>query len=119
MIPSFLLAKLYVKGSLKNNDSGFEFALKNIIDNAMLIGIGPIVIGEKAYEGAAISLTVADKTVNGADLSRQNSVPVRMGVPVKVAVAGEKLPAGPAKLSVSANTSEIGKIKFDITDTVA
>ena len=26
MIPSFLLAKLYVKGSLKNNESGFEFA---------------------------------------------------------------------------------------------
>ena len=119
MIPSFLLAKLYVKGSLKNNDNGFEFSLKNIIDSTMLIGIGPITVGEKNYEGESITMTVADKTVNGAELSRNNSIPVRMGVPLKVAIAGDKLAAGAQKISVSATTSDIGKIKFDVSDTVA
>jgi hypothetical protein len=119
MIPSFLLAKLYVKGSLKNNESGFEFSLKNIIDSTMLVGIGPISAAGKDYEGPTISLTVADKTVNGADLSRSNSIPVRMGVPMKVSVAGEKLAAGAQKVTVAATTSDIGKIKFDISDTVA
>jgi hypothetical protein len=118
MIPSFLLAKLYVKGSLKNNDNGFEFSLKNIIDSTMLIGIGPITVGEKSYEGESITMTVADKTVNGAELSRNNSIPVRMGVPLKVAIAGDKLAAGAQKVSVSATTSDIGKIKFDVSDTV-
>ena len=47
MIPSFLLAKLYVKGSLKNTETGFEFSLKNIIDSTMLIGIGPVTVGER------------------------------------------------------------------------
>ena len=119
MIPSFLLAKLYVKGSLKNNDNGFEFSLKNIIDSTMLIGIGPITVGEKNYEGESITMTVADKTVNGAELSRNNSIPVRMGVPLKVVIAGDKLAAGAQKISVSATTSDIGKIKFDVSDTVA
>ncbi len=119
MIPSFLLAKLYVKGSLKNNEAGFEFALKNIIDSTMLIGIGPISAGGKEYEGTTINMTVGDKVVNGAELSRSNSVPVRMGVPLKVSVAGEHLPAGQQKVSVAATTSDIGKIKFDINDTVA
>ena len=119
MIPSFLLAKLYVKGSLKNNEKGFEFTLKNIIDSTMLIGIGPISAGEKAYEGETITMTVGDKTVNGSELSRQNSVPVRMGVPMKVAVAGEPLAAGAQKVTVAATTSDIGKIKFDISDNVA
>ena len=119
MIPSFLLAKLYVKGSLKNNDNGFEFSLKNIIDSTMLIGIGPITVGEKNYEGDSITMTVADKTVNGAELSRSNSIPVRMGVPLKVAITGDKLAAGAQKISVSATTSDIGKIKFDVSDTVA
>ncbi len=118
MIPSFLLAKLYVKGSLKNNDSGFEFALKNIIDSTMLIGIGPITAGGKEYEGPAINMTVGEKTINGADLSRSNSVPGRMGVPMKVTVAGDKLAAGQQKVTVAATTSDIGKIKFDINDTV-
>ncbi len=118
MIPSFLLAKLYVKGSLKNNDSGFEFALKNIIDSTMLIGIGPITAGGKEYEGPAINMTVGDKTVSGADLSRSNSVPVRMGIPMKVSVTGDQLAAGQQKITVAATTSDIGKIKFDINDTV-
>jgi hydroxymethylglutaryl-CoA reductase (NADPH) len=119
MIPSFLLAKLYVKGSLKNTENGFEFALKNIIDSTMLIGIGPISVGEKAYEGESITMMVGDKTVNGAELSRNNSVPVRMGVPLKVSVTGNKLTVGAQKITVSATTSDIGKIKFDINDNVA
>jgi hypothetical protein len=85
----------------------------------MLIGIGPISAGEKAYEGEAITMTVGDKTVNGAELSRNNSVPVRMGTAFKVSVAGEKLAAGVQKVTVAATTSDIGKIKFDISDNVA
>jgi len=119
MIPSFLLAKLYVKGSLKNTDNGFEFSLKNIIDSTMLIGIGPISVSEKNYEGEAITMTVADRSINGAELSRSNSVPVRMGVPLKVTVAGDKLTSGAQKVTVAATTSDIGKIKFDISDNVA
>jgi len=119
MIPSFLLAKLYVKGSLKNNDNGFEFSLKNIIDSTMLIGIGPIGAGEKVYEGEAVAMTVAERTVSGTELSRDNPVPVRMGVPLKVSVVGEKLAVGAQKISIAATTSDIGKIKFDISDNVA
>jgi hypothetical protein len=119
MIPSFLLAKLYVKGSLKNTESGFEFALKNIIDSTLLIGIGPISVGDKNYEGESITMIAGDKTVNGAELSRSNAVPVRMGVPLKVSVTGDKLTAGAQKFSVTATTSDIGKIKFDISDSVA
>jgi len=119
MIPSFLLAKLYVKGSLKNTGSGFEFSLKNIIDSAMLIGFGPISMGEKNYEGSAITMTIGEKSINGAELSRSNSVPARMGVLLKVTVTGDKLIAGTQKITVAATTSDIGKIKFDISDTVA
>jgi hypothetical protein len=118
MIPSFLLAKLYVKGSLKNTENGFEFSLKNIIDSTMLIGIGPIGVGEKNYEGESVAMVTTDRTVNGAELSRNNPVPVRVGVPLKVTVVGEKLAVGAQKISIAATTSDIGKIKFDISDSV-
>jgi hypothetical protein len=119
MIPSFLLAKLYVKGSLKNNETGFEFTLKNIIDNTMLVGIGPVTVGENVYEGAAITLTVGEKTVSGADLTRQNGVPARMGMVLKVVVTGDQLAPGPQKITVAGTSSDIGKFKFDLADTVA
>ena len=119
MIPSFLLAKLYVKDSLKNTATGFEFSLKNIIDSTMLIGIGPVTVGERDYDSATITLTVGDKSISGADLSRQTAVPVRMGVPLKVSVTGDPLAHGAQRISVAATTSDIGRIKFDISDTVA
>jgi hypothetical protein len=119
VIPSFLLAKLYVKGSLKNTETGFEFSLKNIIDSTMLIRIGPVTTGARDYDGAVITLTVGDKRISGADLSRQTAVPVRTGVPLKVSVAGDPLPSGAQRIAVAATTSDIGKIKFDISDTVA
>jgi hypothetical protein len=118
VIPSFLLAKLYVKGSLKNTKTGFEFALKNIIDSTMLIGIGPVAVDEREYDSAVITLIVADKTISGAELSRQTAVPVRMGVPLKVSVTGDPLAPGPQRISVAATTSDLGKIRFDISDIV-
>ena len=118
MIPSFLLAKLYVKGSLKNTEAGFEFAMKNIIDAATLIGIGPIRVGDKIYEGDAVAMIVENKPVNGTELSSTTPVIVRMGALLKVSVAGDKLAIGSQKISVCATTSEIGMIKFDIRDNV-
>jgi hydroxymethylglutaryl-CoA reductase (NADPH) len=119
VIPSFLLAKLYVRGSLKNTATGFEFSLKNIIDSTMLIGIGPVTVGEREYDSGAITLTLGEKSISGADLSRHTAVPVRMGVPLKVSVAGYPLTTGAQRISVAATTSDIGKIRFDISETVA
>jgi hypothetical protein len=84
----------------------------------MLIGIGPVTVGERDYDSAAITLTVGDKRISGAYLSRQTAIPVRMGVPLKVSVAGDPLPPGAQRISVAATTSDIGKIRLDISDTV-
>jgi hypothetical protein len=119
MIPSFLLAKLYVKGSLKNHENGFELKLKNIIDSTWLTGIGPITAAGIAYEGNAILMIVGEQTFNGGELSTENKVPVKMGVPITVRVTGAQLPPGVQKLGIAATTSDIGKIKFEISDTVA
>ena len=114
MFPPFILAKLYVKGSLRNTATGFEFSLKNIIDATTLSGIGPIVAGDQSYEGAAITLAMGDKQWPGDQISKTNLVPVKMGVLVQ----GEPLAAGAQKISVTATTSDIGKIKFDVKDNI-
>lgn len=119
MFPPFILAKLYVKGTLKNTETGFEFSLKNIIDATMLSGIGPIVVGDKSYEGAAIKLSLGDQEWQGDQVNKTNLVPVKMGVPLRVMIQGDPLPAGEMKVSVTATTSDIGKIKFDVKDKIA
>jgi hydroxymethylglutaryl-CoA reductase (NADPH) len=119
MIPSFVLSKLYVKGSLKNTPEGFEFTLKNIIDTTMLTGFGPVVVGEQSYEGAAITMTVDNKTYRGDELSRQNPAPARMGGILLVHVKGQLLAPGAQHISVSTMSAEAGKLKFDINDTLS
>ncbi len=118
MFPPFILAKLYVKGSLKSTETGFEFSLKNIIDATMLSGIGPIAVGDKVYEGAAITMALADQRWQGDQIDKTNLVPVKMGVPLRVMVQGEPLTAGDVRVSVTATTSDIGKIKFDVKDKI-
>jgi len=118
MFPPFILAKLYVKGSLKNTETGFEFSLKNIIDSTMLSGIGPIAVEDKSYEGGAITLAMGEKQWRGDQIDKTNLVPVKMGVPLRVMIQGEPLPAGDVKVSVTATTSDIGKIKFDVKDKI-
>ena len=119
MFPPFILAKLYVKGTLKNTGTGFEFSLKNIIDSTMLSGIGPIVVGDKSYEGAAIKMALGDQEWQGDQVNKTNLVPVKMGVPLRVMISGEQLPTGDVKVSVTATTSDIGKIKFDVKDKIS
>jgi len=118
MFPPFILAKLYVKGTLKNTENGFEFSLKNIIDSTMLSGIGPIVVGDKSYEGAVIKMMLGEQEWQGDQISKTNLVPVKMGVPLRVMIQGDALPAGDVKVTVTATTSDIGKIKFDVKDKV-
>ena len=119
MFPAFILAKLYVKGSLKNTSTGFEFTLKNIIDSTVLVGIGPITVGETDYEGGALTMAVPEKSVSGADISSKNAIPARMGIPITVSVTDAQLIPGQQKIGVAATTSDIGMIKFEINDTVA
>jgi hypothetical protein len=42
-----------------------------------------------------------------------------MGMPLTVTVSGEPLTPGAQKISVAATTSDIGKIKFEISDSIA
>jgi hypothetical protein len=118
MFPAFLLAKLYVKGSLKNTEDGFEFALKNIVDSTNLIGVGPITAAGMDYPADVITLTAGTKTLLGTELMRDNAIPITMGMPIKIRITGEKLAAGPQKVSITAVSADIGKLKFDFTDTV-
>ena len=114
IIPSFLLAKLYSKGTLKNTAEGFEFSLKNIIDSTSLSGLGPI-----GVDGRSHGLSVQDRTWEGAELSALNAAPVPVNVPFRILVRGERLAPGARNVSVMATSADIGAFKFDVTDSVA
>ncbi len=119
MFPPFVLAKLYVKGTLKNTDHGFEFALKNMVDSGTLVELGPITVGEKVYTAAALTVVTGGQEKPGDQVTRANPMPVYMGSSFVIRVSGDPLPAGEQTINVSVLTREIGRLKFDIKDSAA
>jgi hypothetical protein len=61
---------------------------------------------------------MGDQAWQGDQVSQANLVPVKMGVLLRVMIQGERLPAGDVKVSVTATTSDIGTIKFDVKDNI-
>ena len=119
MFPSFVLNKLYVKGSLQNNENGFQFDIKNVVDSGTLVEIGPITVDGKPYEMASITVVTGNQERVADQVTRTAPLPVPLGMLFTLRVQGEPLMPGNHIITVSVLTREIGRIKFDFQDTIA
>ena len=119
MFPASLLEKLFVKGTLKNTPTGFEFKMKNIIDSGTLIGLGALEVDEATYQPAALTIKVADKEMRGDAITRAASLPVRAYAEIIVAVEGAPLEAGVHKITVLLNTREAGRLQLTVNEPIS
>jgi hydroxymethylglutaryl-CoA reductase (NADPH) len=117
-VPSFLLKRVYAKGSLKNNDSGFQFDLKNSLGSGYAKELFPLALDgqevpkEKSFfilEGKEICFTAVGETTPFT-LTKNKAA--------TILVKGTKLNPGAHKLGISFVVQGIGKLQFDVTDTV-
>ncbi len=115
-IPSFLLKKLYVKGSLENVDDGFQFKLKNSLSPGTAIGIEPLKIDDTEYSLDATTITSGEEVINAADIAGGGTFAIKVGVDIIIHIKGEQLPEGDHKIGVSLTTKEVGKLAFDVND---
>ena len=118
MFPSSLLAKLFVKGTLKNTENGFEFKLKNIIDNGTLIGLGSLNVDAATYLPSAMIIKVGEKERRGDAISRTEPLPVRAFSEIHIRVEGAPLEAGTHKILVLIYTREVGRLQFTVDEPV-
>ena len=117
-IPTFLLRKLYVKGSLENVDGGFKFTLKNSISTSTAINVDPIKVNGNEYPLESVTISSDDGEIKGSEISADNSFPIKVGVNLTIHVAGDKLPEGEHTIDISLSTKEVGKLAFDVKDSI-
>ncbi len=117
-IPTFLLRKLYVKGSLENVDDGFKFKLKNSISTATAVDFKPLKVNGNEYplETTVISSEVGEIAVNA--ISKENSFAIKVGLDITVHVKGDQLAAGEHTIDIALATTEVGDLAFDVKDTI-
>lgn len=118
-IPGTLLKKLYVKGSLKNTESGFEFTLKNTLAPGAIVGIRTLVVDGEKVDGSRVEVAFGGKTWTLDQISVQNPLDFAVNLVVTVRVKGGPLAAGQHRILIVPNTKEVGELDIEIADAVA
>lgn len=119
MFPPSLLARLYVKGSLKNTETGFEMKLKNIIDSGTITGLSALTVDDVTYQPAQVQVKIGDNVTTADLITREHPMVARAMLEIHIAVTGEQLTPGPHKITLVIMTREAGKLQFSITEAVA
>ena len=116
MFPASQLARLFVKGSLKNTVHGFEMKLKNIIDSGTLVGLGPLVVDDIQYAPGAFTVKTGETEMRADQITRTTPFPIRSFVETLITVEGTPLTPGLHKLGFLLFTREVGRIQFNLTE---
>ena len=117
-VPSFLLRRLYVNGSLKNTPDGFRFELMNSLGSGYAHRVHPV-----SVDGVVAPIADAEFYLDGAvtrfaDVSPQNTLTLAMNRTIEVRVSGVRLEPGARRIGLGFDVPGFGSLRFDFTDTV-
>jgi len=118
MFPPSMLAQLFVKGSLKNTETGFEFKLKNIIDSGTIIGLAPLGVDEGSVAPDALTVKVGEKVLRGDQISHTSPMSVRSYSEIVLNATAAPLTPGSHKLTIAVITREAGRLLFSVNENV-
>ena len=118
-VPSFLLKRLYVKGSLHNNEQGFQFELKNTLGSGYGNELLPLTLDGKELprEGSYFILDVEEVSFSAVNKEKTFTLP--MNRTLTILVKGVTLSEEPHKIGLSFVAEGLGKLSFEVTDVVS
>ncbi|MGA9349331.1 MAG: hydroxymethylglutaryl-CoA reductase [Anaerolineae bacterium] len=119
-VPSFMLKKLYVRGSLKNTATGFKLTLKNILAPGTIIGLDSLKVD--GYEVALENIRVRSGSgtdVAASAITTQSPVAFPLNSTATIQVVGEPLTSGCHDILIAVNTKEVGLLEIPVADSIA
>ncbi|MHA1166916.1 MAG: C-glycoside deglycosidase beta subunit domain-containing protein [Candidatus Hodarchaeales archaeon] len=116
-----LLRQLFVKKSLKNNESGFQLSLKNPISDATIVDKAKISIkGEDINEKYKdFEIEIAGERFNNKNVSKTK--PFKFPVKSNATLFFKRdnpLPAGKYKIKFDFLSEEYGELKFSMKEKI-
>jgi hydroxymethylglutaryl-CoA reductase (NADPH) len=119
IVPSFLLKKLYIKGSFKNTPNGFQLALRNTLAPGTLIGVGPLSIDGRGIPLDKLLITVEGRpAVRASDISGKTPSLFPLNKTVTFQIEDQPLAGGNHHVTMAVNTKEAGELKIDAEDSI-
>ncbi len=118
-VPTFLLKKLYVKGSLRNTPEGCEFRVKNLVGSGTVVRFYPLEIDGKAYPPEHLWVHLPDGPSLRGDEIAAAPLSLPAGVAVTLRLPGVSLQPGEHTLRLQFHTAELGVLDFQVRDTLS
>ena len=118
-VPSFLLKRLYVKGSLSNNERGFQFQIENKLGSGYGKEMKPLTL-----DGEEIPLDDATFEQDSVEtlfsrVNPDNPFTLPMNKRMTVRVKGITLSEGNHKIGMAFVAEGLGQLGFEVIDVVA
>ena len=118
-VPPFLLRRLYVKGSLSNNDQGFQFQLKNSLGSGYGKELLPLTLDGKELPKEDSYFVLGAEKVAFSAVSDDNPFTLTMNKTATIMVNGITLTEGPHKIGFRFVVQGLGNLAFEVTDLVS
>jgi hypothetical protein len=117
-VPAFLLRRLYVKGSLRNESTGFAFDLENTLGTGYADQVLPLRIDDTDIPPAACAFVVDEQTLPFEDVSSNKPMTLAMNRTLTVRVQGAALSPGEHRIEMAFVVTGMGEMRFDMKDVV-
>jgi len=115
-VPSFLLRKLYVKGSLKNTDEGFQFQLRNSLGSGYAHKMMALEVDDRILDITNCFFWQNEKRQCFDQVSTSNTFTLAMNSDITIQVDNVVLDENPHKITMAFDVPGLGNLKFDFTD---
>jgi hypothetical protein len=117
-VPQFLLNKVYVPKSLKNNAQGFELKLKNVVDTGTIGGLKSLTLDGVEVPLASITLITSAGEKRAEEITYRNAMTFRVNAELTLAISGTTLTPGTHQLVLVIAVIEVGRLELKIEDTI-
>jgi len=119
IIPEFILKRLYVKGSLRNTPSGWQFEVRNDLAQGSVLSILALEVDGVAQPLDSVTVLFPGGSPRpAATITPAAPLPLPVGVSLAVHTAGAPLAPGKRTLNLRLKTQEIGDLVITVTDAV-
>ena len=118
-IPGFLLKRLYVKGSLRNTEDGFQLSLKNSLGSGYARSLLPLKVDGEEIPPDSSYFLLDGTEVPFSSVSDESPFTLAMNREARMLVKGRRLEPGPHKVAIGFSVVGLGDLSFEIADVVA
>ena len=115
-VPSFLLRRLYVKGSLRHMPDGMAFDLLNKLGSGYARRLLPLTVDGNEVPLEDTSFVVDGKRVAFNEISEKSPFSISLNRTTSIVSRGIKLANGPHKIVMGFEVAGLGVLRFDFTD---